>query len=140
MAIPLIPIIGLAGQLIDKLFPDPEQAAKAKAELVAMEQQGHLKELEIQMSAIVMEAKSSDPWTSRARPSFLYVVYIIILTSLPMGLLSAFSPETAAAIASGFSAWLAAIPESMWTLFGVGYLGYAGARTWDKREQLKARK
>jgi len=40
------------------------------------------------------------------------------------------SAEVAAA--AGMVAWLAAIPEEMWWLFGAGYLGYAGLRTWDK--------
>jgi len=127
----------LVGKLIDRVFPDKEAAAKAKAELFQMEQDGDLKEMEVQMSAIVMEAQSKDPWTSRARPSFLYVVYIIILTALPMGLLSAISPDTASAVADGFEAWLAAIPEEMWGLFGVGYLGYVGGRSYDKRKMLE---
>lgn len=133
MSVPVIPIIGFLGQVIDKLFPDPQKAAEAKATLVSLEQQGDLKELEISMSAILAEAQSSDPWTSRARPSFLYVVYLVILAAIPMGILHAISPETATGIAEGFKAWLAAIPEDMWWLFAAGYLGYTGARSFDKR-------
>ena len=29
-------------------------------------------------------------------------------------------------------AWLAAIPDTLYTLFGVGYVGYSAARTVDK--------
>ena len=139
MAFPIAAILGIGAQLIDKLIPDPQQAAAAKAELVRLEQQGDLKELEVRMSAIVMEAKSSDPWTSRARPSFLYVVYVILLTSLPMGVLSAISPETSANIVAGFRAWLAAIPAEMWSLFGVGYLGYVTGRSYDKKKLLETK-
>ena len=32
----------------------------------------------------------------------------------------------------GFNGWLSAIPEEIITLFGVGYLGYTGARSYDK--------
>lgn len=135
------PILGLlapglfeiGGKLIDKLFPDPEEAAKKKMELAVLQQEGDLEELETRMSAILAEANSSDPWTSRARPSFLYVVYIVILASIPMGIVYAINPELAQNITEGYKAWLAAIPEEMWTLFGVGYLGYAGARSFDKR-------
>jgi hypothetical protein len=84
------------------------------------------------LSVMVAEASSQDKWTSRARPMFLYVVYIFILAAFPMGLVFAFRPMEAAAIVSGVHAWLAAIPESMWVLFGSGYLGYVGARTYDK--------
>ena len=30
---------------------------------------------------------------------------------------------------------LAAIPEELWWLFGTGYLGYTGARSFDKRRK-----
>jgi hypothetical protein len=127
-------LVGISGKVIDKLFPDPAEAARAKAELMQMQQDGELKELETRMSAIIAEANSSDPWTSRARPSFLYVVYIIILAAIPMGFLHAVRPEVAISVAAGFKSWLDAIPPDMWMLFGAGYLGYTGARTFDKRK------
>ena len=85
----IIPLVEIGAKLIDRLIPDKEAAAKAKLELLAMQQQGELKELEVRMSAILAEAQSADPWTSRARPSFLYVVYLLILFAIPMGFLSA---------------------------------------------------
>lgn len=133
--IPLMGLLSVGEKLIDKFFPDPAEAAAKKLELAALHQKGELKEMEVSMSAIIAEANSKDPWTSRARPSFLYVVYIIILSAIPMGVLYAFSPETAANVLIGFKAWLDAIPEPMWTLFGAGYLGYAGARSFDKRQK-----
>ncbi len=84
-----------------------------------------------------MEAKSADPWTSRARPSFLYVVYTFILAAIPMGFLFAFEPETAEAVTEGVRLWLAAIPGEMWALFGAGYLGYSGMRSYDKRKLIE---
>ena len=126
-------ILDIGSKILDNFIPDPQAKAEAKQKLLEMQQSGDLKELEVQMSAIVMEAKSQDPWTSRARPSFLYVVYIIILSAIPMGILYAISPETAGNVSTGFKQWLEAIPEPMWTLFGAGYLGYAGARSFDKR-------
>lgn len=125
-------VLDIGKSIIERLFPDPAQRAKAELELLTMQQSGELKELETRMSAIVMEAQSKDPWTSRARPGFLYTMYILFLASLPMGLLFAISPETAEAVTVGFKNWLAAIPEPMYTLFGMGYLGYAGARSWEK--------
>lgn len=119
--------------LIDKWLPDPEAKAKAQIDLLAMHQSGELKELEVRMSAILAEANSADPWTSRARPSFLYVIYVMILMSIPMGFLSAFNPEVAGAVANGMKMWLAAIPEELYTLFGVGYVGYSGVRMFEKR-------
>lgn len=130
-----LPIIGdIAGKVLDKLFPDP--AERVKAELAIREVD--FKETELQLSAILAEAKSTDPWTSRARPSFLYVMYIMILIAIPMGILSVFKPDMAIQIANGMKAWLAAIPEALWAVFGVGYTGYTMARSvWDKREVKK---
>lgn len=140
ISIPLIDgIFDIGGKLIDKLFPDPVERDRARAELVALQQQGELKELEVRLSAILAEASSADPWTSRARPSFLYVIYLMILASIPMGVLYALAPEVAGGITAGMQAWLAAIPDSLWALFGAGYLGYAGARSWDKRSLAKGK-
>ena len=38
----------------------------------------------------------------------------------------------AEAIGRGMNAYLAAIPEPLYALFGTGYLGYTAARTWGK--------
>lgn len=122
--------------LIDSLFTSDEEREKAKLALVSQEGQQRLAETAQQMSAIMAEAQSSDPWTSRARPLFLYVMYLVILMAIPMGILFAFNEVAANKIAVGFGAWLNAIPESMWALFGAGYLGYSGARTWEKSKGL----
>ena len=134
MASPLI-IGGLVDILtkgLDKIFPDKAERDRAKLALLQAQQAGELKELEAAMNIIVAEASSNDPWTSRARPSFMYVMYILLLASLPMGVLFALVPDSAEAITNGFKNWLAAIPSDMWWLFGAGYLGYAGARTIEK--------
>ncbi len=125
-------IFSIGTKLIDKIFPDPEQKAKAQLELLKMQQSGDLDEMKTQLSAIIAEAKSADPWTSRARPSFLYVVYVILLWSIPMGILTIFRPEAAAAFTDGFKAWMLAIPEPVLTLFGVVMTGYVAGRSWEK--------
>jgi hypothetical protein len=129
-------LLDMGSKIIDKIWPDKiaQQVERDKAQLalLQMQQAGELQLLSVQMSAILAEAQSADPWTSRSRPLFLYVMYIMILISIPMGLLSAFKPEMATSIAHGMQAWLTAIPDSLYALFGVGYLGYTGARSWDK--------
>jgi len=121
-----------AGKLIDRWFPNQADKDRATLDLLKMQQNGELTELTERMKAIVTEASSADPWTSRARPSFMYVMYIMILFSIPMGILSAFNPSIAVSIATGMKSWLAAIPSEFVQLFGVGYIGYAAARTVDK--------
>lgn len=125
-------LFAIGGKLIDKLFPDPAQREQAKAELVRLEQAGELDAMKIQLSAIIAEAQSADPWTSRARPSFLYVVYILLLWSIPMGVLTVFAPERAAAFTIGFKAWMASIPEPVLALFGTVMTGYVFGRSWEK--------
>ena len=124
----IAPIAGL----IDKIIPDPRARDAAKLELLKMQGGQEMETLRTQLSAIVAEAESTDPWTSRARPSFLYVMYAMILWAIPMGLIAAVQPKMAQNVAAGMTAYLAAIPESMWALFGTGYLGYTAARSWGK--------
>lgn len=128
----IAPILDLGKTLIGKIFRDPSEKAKAELELLAMQQSGELQAMQVQLSAIIAEAQSQDKWTSRARPTMLYVVYFLILASVPMGVLYAFQPETAGQIAAGMQKWLAAIPEPLWELMSIGYLGYVGARSVDK--------
>lgn len=125
-------ILEVGFKLLEKLIPDPQAKAQAQIELLKLQQSGEFKELEERMSAIRTEASSNDPWTSRARPSFMYVMYVMILACFPMGILFAVNPEVAANITTGIKDWLSAIPEEMWWLFGAGYLGYSTARTVDK--------
>lgn len=64
------------------------------------------------------EAASGDKFTSRARPTFLYVVETILLWNyivVPM-----------------FHQVPVELPEPLFWLFGSGFLGYTGARTWEK--------
>ena len=125
-------LIGPISAIIDKVIPDKAARERAKLELVALEGTQELRLIEAQLQAIIAEAQSSDPWTSRARPSFLYVMYAIILFALPMGVLSAISPGAAQDIATGINAYLNGLPEPLYALFGTGYLGYTAARQWGK--------
>ena len=127
-------LIGPLAGLIDKIIPDPQARDRAKLELMKLEGAQELEAVKTQLSAIVSEAQSTDPWTSRARPSFLYVMYVLLLWSIPMGLIAAVNPATASAIASGMTAYLRAIPEELYALFGTGYLGYTLARQWGLKK------
>jgi hypothetical protein len=125
-------LLGPITSIIDKIIPDKEARDRAKLELIKLQGSQEMDLLQTQLSAIVAEANSHDPWTSRARPSFLYVMYVMILWALPMGLLAAFRPDTASAIATGMNSYLNGLPEPLYALFGTGYLGYTAARQWGK--------
>ena len=125
-------IIGPIAGLIDKIIPDPKARDAAKLELIKLQGSLEMESLRTQLSAVLAEAQSPDPWTSRARPSFLYVMYAMILWAIPMGLIAAVRPEAAAQIAAGMNAYLNGLPEPLYALFGTGYLGYTLARQWGK--------
>jgi hypothetical protein len=125
-------LIGPVAGLLDKIIPDPKARDAAKIELVKLQNSQELDLLGTQLSAIIAEANSQDPWTSRARPSFLYVMYILLLWSIPMGLMSAAQPQMAQDIAVGMTRYLSGLPEPLYALFGTGYLGYTAARQWGK--------
>ncbi len=116
-------IIGPIAGLIDKIIPNPKARDAARLELLKLQNSQDLDILRNQPSAILAEAQSADPWTSRARPSFLYVMYIMLLWAIPMGLFAPIRPEAAANIARGINAYLNGLPEPLYALFGTGYLG-----------------
>ena len=68
-------IVGPVSKLLDKIIPDPQARDRAKLELLKLQGDQEMQTITAQMQAIVAEAQSSDPWTSRARPSFLYMMY-----------------------------------------------------------------
>jgi hypothetical protein len=125
-------LIGPLASIIDKIIADKAARERAKIELIKLEGTQDMEEIHARLSAIVAEAGSSDPWTSRARPCFLYVMYVMLLASLPMGILAAFDPQAAQNIAGGINAYLNGLPEPLFALFGTGYLGYTAMRQWGK--------
>ena len=126
----LLPVVG---DVIRRFIPDKQAAAEAERELERAAIAGELQSVETRMSAILMEAKSEDPWTSRARPSFLYVMYFYLVSAVPYAVLALPFPEQAEAIPALMRQWFDAIPGEMWALFGTGYLGYAVLRGKDKK-------
>ena len=92
-------VVGPIAKLLVKIIPDPEARDRAKLELIKVQGTQEMQAIKQQMAAIIAEANSSDPWTSRARPSFLYVMYVLLLWSIPMGLIAAANPAMALGIA-----------------------------------------
>jgi hypothetical protein len=76
------------------------------------------REVEAASANIRAEAASGDKYTSRARPSFLYVMLGILATNyVAFPLLG----KTALVF-----------PDALFWLFGSCMLGYTGARSWEK--------
>lgn len=118
--------------LLDALIPDKDQREAARQRLLALPGTADLAMLRSEL-AQALTPPIADLWITRARPCFLYVIYVIVLGALPVGVLAAFQPGMAQAVAAAMSAYLNGIPSSLYTLFGTGYLGYTAARQWGKK-------
>ena len=117
-----------AADIIDRFVQTPEEKAQALKELREIEERESKTLLEATHGVIKAEASSEDPYVRRARPTFLYLMYAVI----------AFNFILVPILHMGIELWGKTpftpldIPEELYWLFGSGYLGYAGARTWDK--------
>ncbi len=132
-------ILPFLDSMLDIFYPDPQARSQARLEIMTQKGTHKIKTLEKQLSVIVQEASSNDPWVRRARPSFLYVMYVVILLCPIGGIVSIWFPNEVLQAAEGTARLLQAIPDALWTLFGAGYLGYTCLRSYDKKTMLKER-
>lgn len=129
-------VLGPIFKIIDKLIPDKGEAERLKLETIKLNQAGEFKAEENRYNAIVTEASSTDPWTSRARPSFMYVFYaILIFLTIGLPVIGLVSETAVPAIITNMKLGFSSIPEEMWWTFTAGYLGYTGARSYEKKKK-----
>jgi len=91
---------------------------KMQLDLEAKLQDTLAREVEAASQNIRAEASSGDKYTSRARPSFLYVMLGILAANYVVFPLLKMPPLQ--------------FPDALFWLFGSCMLGYTGARTWEK--------
>jgi hypothetical protein len=107
----------------------PEQKVALEMKIMELEQASVV----AQMEMIKAEASSADPWTSRARPMFMYVFYsILLLMGIVAPIVGIFFAAESAQFYTNVAAGFKAIPSDLYALFGAGYLGYAGFRSFEK--------
>lgn len=111
---------------------EPLDANKA-AELALKAQELEAQLESTKLSIAVAEASSQDKWTSRARPSFMYVFYFLLISLVIVApfigvFFQAHMDRFYINVAAGFKA----VPDAMWVTFTCGYLGYVGARQYGK--------
>lgn len=90
----------------------------AQIELEAKAQDEVAREVEAASANIRADAVSGDKYTSRARPSFIYFMLLILLFNYVV------FPLVGRAVL--------VFPDALFWLFGSCMLGYTGARTWEK--------
>lgn len=133
---PISIALEIGGKVIDRIWPDPTQAAAAKLELLKMQASGELAQLtadtEIakgQLAVNQAEASSGNAYASSWRPTVGYTcVAGLVYTFLLQPLLPWF--------AALFGANVPPLPELdtnvLMTLL-LGMLGIGGMRSFDKR-------
>jgi Holin of 3TMs, for gene-transfer release len=128
------PVKSISG-LIDEFHLTPE--AKAQLQQAAQDLEVRREEIEaardqalaqLQSANITAETKSEDSFVRRARPTFLYVIIAAMAYSLIV------APTINACLHKGLVAMQ--IPDAYLELFGVAFLGYTGARSWEKTKGL----
>ena len=118
-------------ELIDQFHVSPEQKAQIQQAAQQLEVQRDQIEAardealaELQSKNITAETTSEDAYVRRARPTFLYVMIIGIAFSIII------FPILNLITHRGLQ--MVEIPEGYLQLFGISFLGYTGARTWEK--------
>jgi len=121
--IPLEAILNTGTTIINKIFPDPLERAKAEATLLSLHQQGELKELESAMNIIVAEAKSEHWIVASWRPlTMLTFTGIVANNYILYPYLSLFWSAAPALV----------LPPEMWGLLKIGLGGYVVGRSVEK--------
>lgn len=127
---------------------DPTKKAELEAAVDANAHEIQMKEYELTVKAmdaeskaieaasknIQAEAASGDKFTSRARPTFMYLFYIILafnyiilpICQMPKVGVMGLKPIE--------------FPDILWEVFVAGYLGYTGVRTFEKYSGKKGAK
>lgn len=125
---------------------DPTKKAELEAAVDANAHEIQMKEYELTVKSmeaetklveqasmnIRAEAQSGDKYTSRARPTFMYVFYCILAFNflfLPIvQMVKGVGLENLKPIE---------FPDIMWEIFIAGYLGYVGVRSFEKVKGAK---
>lgn len=132
---PITALLDFGSKVIERIFPDPSQAAQAKLELFKMQQSGELAamaaEVSIQTAQIKVNeesAKSSRLWVSGARPFILWGCGFAMLYAAMFEPIMRFVAVVCFAYAGNFPA----LDTTLTTQVLLGLLGLSGMRTLDK--------
>lgn len=119
-------------KIIDKIWPDAESADKAKLELMKLGQSGELEKFAATANIMLAEANSTDKWTSRARPSFMYVMYTLFMLCMVGAIIGVWHPQEMKQAADNLALLFNAIPDILYQVFFGCFTVYAGGRTFEK--------
>ena len=126
---PVSAALDIGGKLIDRLWPDPTQAAKAKLELLKMQQEGDLAVMVAQTDINKVEAGSSSIFVAGWRPFVGWVCGAALVYAAILEPLARFISKVGFSYTGDFP-----VIDTMLTMqILMGLLGMAGLRSWDKK-------
>lgn len=119
---PISAALDIGGKLIDRLWPDPTQAAQAKLELFKLQQSGELAQITGQLEINKVEAANSSVFVAGWRPFIGWVcgaalAYQYLLRPLTMGIAASVGHPIAPLPGLDSNLW-----ELMFGLLGIGTL------------------
>ena len=134
-------VVNSVGNVLDNLFTsDDEKAkndiAKAQISLVAMQaekqliadmEKAYLEDAKDLRRQITVELQSKDAYLRRSRPTFNYIFYVVLIFNY------IFIPIYQ--VVTGVAIDPVNLPTELWTVFGVGFIGYGYLRTVEKTGQ-----
>ena len=121
-------VLPLLNTVIDRVFPDKEKQAQARAEMMTIIAEAEAKQYEAKGKIISAEAQG-ESWLQRNwRPISMVVFLSVIVNNFIL------VPYLAA-----FGVVIPALPvaDAMWGLLTVGIGGYIGGRSFEKVQKLK---
>ena len=124
---PVTAVLDIGGKLIDRMWPDPAQAATAKLELIKLQQSGDLAQMTGQLEINKVEAANANIFVSGWRPAIGWVCALALLYQY---LVRPLAVAVFAAIGHPLPV-MPGLDANLWQLM-MAMLGMGGLRTFEK--------
>ena len=131
---PISGVLQIGSQLIDRLWPDPAQAAQAKLQLLTLEQNGELDQIKGQLAINAAEAANTSVFVSGWRPFIGWVCGSGFAVQFVVGPLG----QWASSLLGHTTSFPALDVGTMMPLL-LGMLGLGGLRTAEKIQGVAAK-
>ena len=130
---PLTPIIELVGKVLDRVIPDPAQAAQAKLQLIQLQQSGELAAMTAQTDTNKVEAASNSVFVAGWRPFCGWIggcglAYAAIIEP---------TARFVATVMVGYTGDFPAIDTTVTMQILFGMLGLGAMRSYDKAKGVE---
>ena len=132
---PITLLLGVGNKLIDHFFPDSNQAAAAKLELLKMQQNGDLQVMASQMEINKIEAQNPSLFVSGWRPFIGWGCGVAFLYA------ALFEPliRFISTVIFKYNGAFPVIDTQLTLQILLGLLGLAGMRSWEKKEGVASK-